>query len=138
MHTKTDEVSGGRRRRIHSDEFKAQLVAACQMPGMSTAAVAMAQGVNPNLVRRWIQEAEGRTGSVPARTVTKPRSAAFVPVQLAASVPASLPNKLPVSSASASPADIRVELRRGPLAISVSWPSDAAAQCSSWLSELLR
>jgi transposase-like protein len=49
VQTIPNEISGGRRRRIHSDEFKAQIVAACSLPGVSTAAVAMAHGINPNL-----------------------------------------------------------------------------------------
>lgn len=44
------------RRRIHSAEFKAHIVAACCKPGVSSAAVAMANGINANLVRRWVKE----------------------------------------------------------------------------------
>lgn len=47
----------GRRRRKHSDEFKAQVAAACSQPGVSIAAVSMAHGVNANLARRWIIDA---------------------------------------------------------------------------------
>ncbi|MBV8618872.1 MAG: transposase [Curvibacter sp.] len=43
---------GRRRRRIHSAEFKAHIVAACCKPGVSSASVAMANGINANLVRR--------------------------------------------------------------------------------------
>ena len=50
-------VGGGRRRR-HSDEFKANAVAACLQPGISMAAVAMANGINANLLRRWVREGE--------------------------------------------------------------------------------
>ena len=35
-------------------------------------------------------------------------------------------------------ADIRIELRRGPIAISVSWPCAAASACAAWMRELLR
>lgn len=143
MHT--NEVKGGRRRRTHSDEFKAQIVAACSVPGVSTAAVAMAQGINPNLARRWVRTAERRAGGVPGKAVAKAKPktkpSAFVPVQLAGPVPASFPDKFPTHptpSSVAAPADIRVELRRGPLAISVSWPSAAAPQCAAWLTEMLR
>jgi len=146
MHTISDEVSGGRRRRTHSDEFKAQIVAACSVPGVSTAAVAMAHGINANLARRWVQMAEGRGAGVPAKAAakSKPKTkpSAFVPMQLAGPAPTNFPDKIPAHSstalASAAPADIRVELRRGALAISVSWPSAAASQCAAWLSELLR
>lgn len=65
MHTISNEVGGGRRRRReHSAEFKAQVVAACSVPGVSNAAVAMAHGVNPNLARRWVRKAELRVGGV--------------------------------------------------------------------------
>jgi transposase len=40
-------------RRRHSAEFKSQVVEACSVPGASTAGVALAFGVNANLVRQW-------------------------------------------------------------------------------------
>jgi transposase len=43
-----------RRRRAHSVEFKAQVLAQCAQPGASIAAVALANGVNANLVRKWL------------------------------------------------------------------------------------
>ncbi|WP_200934239.1 transposase [Variovorax sp. Root318D1] len=59
MSTIPDQQGGTRRRRrIHSDEFKANAVASCMQPGMSMAAVAMVQGVNANLLRRWVRDAE--------------------------------------------------------------------------------
>lgn len=125
MHTISNEVGGGRRRRReHSAEFKAQVVAACSVPGVSSAAVAMAHGLNPNLARRWVREVERCGGGVLVKPTNGSVPAAFVPVQLPA--------------AQAAPADIRVELRRGPIAISVSWPCAAAAQCAAWMRELLR
>jgi hypothetical protein len=45
-------ISGGlRRRRAHSDLFKADAVGACQQEGVSIAAVALARGVNASLLR---------------------------------------------------------------------------------------
>lgn len=43
---------------MHSDEFKADAVAACAQPGMLMAAVAMAHGIDANRLRRWVHEAE--------------------------------------------------------------------------------
>ena len=61
MNTTLSQQAGTRqRRRRHSDEFKADLVAACTQPGISIAAVAMANGVNANLLRRWVTEVEMR------------------------------------------------------------------------------
>ncbi len=122
-------VDGRRRRRLHSDEFKANAVASCTQPGMSMAAVAMANGVNANLLRRWVREAELRSGGdrpdATVATIAPPRAAtpAFVPMQLPAR--------------SVAP-DIRIELRRGATSVTVTWPADAAAECAAWMRELLK
>lgn len=60
MNTFEEEVPPGRRRRRHySVEFKAQVVAACQRPGVSLAAIALHHKLNVNLLRRWVEQAEG-------------------------------------------------------------------------------
>ena len=114
---------------MHSDEFKADAVASCMQPGMSMAAVAMADGLNANLLRRWAQEAEMRHGAQQSRTLAalRPASKALA----AAFVPMRLPDPSPTP-------DIRIELRRGATAISVSWSSEAASECAVWMRELLR
>ena len=125
MHTIPNEVGAGRRRRrAHSAEFKAQVVAACRSPGVSIAAVAMANGVNANLARRWGVDAERRGAGVLASVASSAVPTTFVPLQLP-----------PVEVA---PADIRIELRRGPIAVNVSWPCAAASECAAWMRELLR
>ena len=81
-------VGTRRRRRTHSDEFKANLVASCMQAGMSMAAVAMAHGINANLLRRWVREAEMGRGAVAlqpqaaSQAPAKTTAAAFVPMQL--------------------------------------------------------
>jgi transposase len=122
-------VDGRRRRRTHHPEFKADAVAACMQLGVSIAAVAQSRGVSANLLRRWVQAAESRTdqgvrAKPPRASLAHAAPAAFVPVQLPADV--------------AAGRDIRIELRRGAMAVSVSWPTDAAAQCAVWMRELLR
>ncbi len=37
-----------------------------------------------------------------------------------------------------SPADIQIQLHRGPTAVTITWPVAAAAECATWLRELLR
>ena len=128
MHTISNEVGAGRRRRReHSAEFKAQVVAACSAPGVSIAAVAMANGVNANLARRWVVNAERRNGAQLATTASV-APMAFVPLGLPHATPTPTP----------APADIRIELRRGATAIQVSWPCAAASECAAWMRELLR
>lgn len=129
MHTifkNSKEAGVGRRqRRAHSGEFKMLVVAACSAPGVSVAAVAMAHGVNANLARRWVVEAERRGDIVVApRAASGAVASTFVPLQL---------------PAVAAPAlDIRLELRRGATTINVSWPCAAASQCALWIREVLR
>jgi transposase len=128
-----EEAAGRRRRRRHSDEFKADAVAASRQPGVSIAAVAMSRGVNANLLRRWVAEAErdGRDIAVEPRVVEVPRPTPAAPAP--SFMPVALPPPSPVAAA-----DIRVELRRGGTAITVTWPSSAAAECASWMRELLK
>ena len=74
----------GRTRRRHSREFKAELVAQCRGLGVSVARVAMAHGVNANLLRRWVVESTGQalkpvggsTAEVVGRTAIASRAAA--------------------------------------------------------------
>jgi transposase len=40
-------------RRVHGVEFKTAVLADCRQPGASVAAVALAHGLNVNLVRKW-------------------------------------------------------------------------------------
>lgn len=73
VNTIPDLQAGPRRRRpTHSDEFKADAVASCLQPGMSMAAVAMSHGVNANLLRRWVREAEMKPSAGP-RPGLRPR-----------------------------------------------------------------
>lgn len=133
MSTISDQQAGTRRRRrIHSDQFKASAVASCMQSGMSMAAVAMAQGVNANLLRRWVRDAEMTSGT----TVVRATAAEAAEAQEAKTlfVPVSLP--APVQPAHAP--DVRIELRRGPMAVTVTWPASAASECAVWMRELLR
>ena len=52
------ESPGRRTHRRHSAEFKTQVVRGCRQPGVSIAAVALANGLNANMFRRWMREVE--------------------------------------------------------------------------------
>ncbi|MDG0857663.1 IS66-like element accessory protein TnpA [Roseateles puraquae] len=120
-----DQVAPGRRRRIHSAEFKAQAVQASQQPGVSMAAVAMAHGINANLLRRWVHE---RAQPPADATAVSANTAGFI----------ALP--MPAQSAPAAPSGepIRIEVRRGSTVVAVTWPVSAADACAAWMRELLR
>ena len=115
-------AAGRRRRRLHSGEFKADAVAAASQPGVSMAAVALARGINANLLRRWVRETELPAGKT--LTQAAPAAPAFVPVRLPE--PAT-----PVG-------EIRIDLRRGATTVTVAWPVAAAAECAQWVREVLR
>jgi transposase len=85
-----------------------------------------ANGLNANLLRRWVAERERWSTAAPAQVacgVAMPAipTAGFVPV------------KVPVSAER-----IRIELRRGATVVTVNWPMAAAAECAAWVRELLR
>lgn len=84
----------------------------------------MANGVNANLARRWVVDAERRGGGALATSASGPVASAFVPLQL--------------PTVQTPPLDIRVELRRGMTTINVSWPCAAASECAVWIRALLR
>ncbi len=123
MHTNEAIVmAAGRRRRKHSDEFKARAVLACEQPGVSMAAVALAHGVNANLLRRWVLRHRG-AGSV-AMSSTSGTAPGFVALALPAPTPLV--------------GDIRIEVKRGASCVNITWPAAAAQGCAAWLRELLR
>jgi transposase-like protein len=63
-------------RRVHSAEFKAQVLAECQQSGASVAAVALAHGLNVNLLRKWlVDRGIKRTGLAATCTAAAPEPA---------------------------------------------------------------
>lgn len=134
-HVNTSEDSSlapGRRRRAHSDEFKADCVAAAVQPGVSTAAVALSRGINANLLRRWIRESQACVPPPPAA----PPAASRVTCCEHTSTPAFVPLSVPAVPSLSG--DIRIELHRNATTITLSWPIAAAGDCASWLRDLLR
>jgi transposase len=74
-------------RRTHSSEFKAQVLAACQQPGASIAAVSLTHGLNSNVVHKWLAGiGMKRFGQgLPAKSEPAPVAPLqFLPVGLAA------------------------------------------------------
>ena len=120
-----------RRRRTHSAEFKAQVVAACRRPGVSIAGIALGNGLNANLLRRWVVTEERAQSAKPSATVSAAPAASsverrtFIPIEV---------EQGSVITAQA----ITIELRRGATTVKVDWPLVAAADCAAWLRELLR
>jgi transposase len=127
---KESEISGYSPRRSHrtyTPEFKAQLVAACQQPGASIAALAGQHGMNANVLHRWRKEhqRDGCHHLVKQHLPNSPALAAFVPVPLSAAPPV-------VEQA------ISIELRKGALSMVVTWPACAVADLASWSAAVLK
>jgi len=119
-----------RTRRRHAPQFRAQVVAACLQPGVSISAVALANGLNANLVRRWVKEHREGVGSdviVPGKG-GRGRDAAPAPFVAVAVETA------PVVSTG----DIRLEVRRGETVVHITWPGAQAGACAQWLGAWLR
>ena len=123
----------GRRRRRHSDEFKSEVIDACRRPGVSIAAVALANGLNANLVRRWMVEAGCAASTKPAACIES--SEQEMAVVTAPQVPSFVPVKL---EPDARGPDIHIEINRHGTLVTVSWPASAAGECGAWLREVLR
>lgn len=116
-----EPASAAVRRRRHGASLKAQILAECARPGASIGAIAMAHGVNANLVHKWRARAAKRQNT----TVTEPHvSLDSVPSQAAAMT--------------AEVTELRIELRRAPVTATVSWPMASVIECAVWLREVMR
>lgn len=113
-----------RTRRTHAEAFKQSLIEACGEPGASVAGVALANGINANLLRRWMRE----------RGI-EPSELSCLPLRLAPSEP--MGGFVPVQLTQSAHAPIRLELRKGAATVTVEWPASSAAACSAWLREWL-
>jgi Transposase. len=133
---------------VHGAQIKSKVLAECRQPGASVAAVALAHGLNANLVRNWlhgrgVQRAGLKVDDAPGASrpdVAQASMLQFVPISMP--VPGS---PIEVATAPQAPAVlalpvgadvIEVELRRGANQVTVRWPATQAAQCTQWLREL--
>lgn len=135
MHTASDIQlpAAGRKRGRYSQAFKARVVAACHQPGVSTAAIALANGLNANLLRRWISEHRQAQSGMEA---TPDSCAGFVP--LASPVSASAPAALrPAALGTPDPDRMQLHLSRGDLQATLSLPAHQHAQCAALLKLIL-
>ncbi|POZ63882.1 hypothetical protein C2I19_01145 [Chromobacterium alticapitis] len=148
----------GRPRRRYSATFKAEVVAACLQLGVSTTAIALANRINPNLVRRWIRLhhwAAVAPVESDSPNIDSKLASALVPVcvsdsdQLAVVLAApderiaakrrtlhAAPTPPPPHPTPPPMDPIRLELRRGDLQLNVAWPASQAEACARWLRDL--
>ena len=110
-------------------EFKRRLAVESCEPEISVAKLALRHGLNANMLRKWVNDAERAHGRDPAGSVELSRCAPVEPTT------GFVPLQLPAPSATP---EIRIEVKRAGTSISMNWPSSAAAECAMWLRELLR
>ena len=115
-------------RRKHSTQFRAEVLEACRQAGASVAAIALRNGLNANVVYRWLREDGRRLDAGVSRhsAVSTRPGAEFIAVQM------------PQPAVVAASTDIRIEVRRGASTVTVSWPLQGASECAAWLRESLR
>lgn len=82
---KIDGLIVGRKRdgrNIYSSAGKRALIHACLQPGISVAGSALVNGVNANLLRKWIQRYQGRQNSKKPAAKSNHRLIPLLPIQL--------------------------------------------------------
>jgi transposase len=122
MYTISQETPLGRARRNYSISFKADLVEQCRQVGVSCSAVAISHGMNPNVLRRWIKEADHLNGTAaPALQRAKDDTkAAFVELPMAAPLP---------RAPDAAQVNVRIDIRRNG---TIARPNAVNAKIDSW------
>ena len=113
-----------RTHRRHSAEFKAQVIAACQQPGVSIAAVAQANGLNANFLRQWLKAYRAEQPSGRGTGVTERPARHDVPTLVPVTVQAG--------------GDIQIEIQRQQTVFHIAWPASQAAICAQWLRDVLK
>ena len=67
-------------RRTFTREYKQELVRKCRAPGASASAIALAHGLNANVVRKWMRQPAQAPRAVPA-PILLPVTVAIAPVK---------------------------------------------------------
>ena len=138
--TKTAPISSSiRTRRQYFPEFKSQVIAQCQHPGVSVASIAREHGINDNLVHKWLRQQPSfvskRQKSLSVAQVQTPPE--FIPVAVMSSESVdAYPDAYNPTSQTISEAHFSINLTLGKLSITVDWPINELAHSTLWLKKL--
>nr|WP_326531510.1 transposase [Rhodoferax sp.] len=131
--TPTPPATGNPRKRSwrkHSDEFKARVVALALEPHASMASVALAHGINANMLRCWVRASSPAS---PRSTVghedRNAQALSFVQLPIQADKP------LAIAAAPATSPVIEVQIQRGETRVVVSLPM--IGDSATWVREVL-
>ena len=122
-----EQASGKpRTKRHHCSEFRQRVIEAALEPGASVAGVALANGLNANLLRKWIKASGtiARQGKI--RMVQEPGAVTALPVRIEA------------PAIGEEQQNIRLDIRRGGTAIQMAWPTAEIGKLGALLQDLLR
>lgn len=102
---------GGKRR--YDPQAKRKLIDACLEPGISLAGLALAHGVNANLLRKWVVKHRRRLRG--EADVTAPAASVFVPVKVGAQEPTSIgaPMRAPATAPAHPSSRLQARLPNG-------------------------
>ena len=108
----------------YSESSKQALIALCQQPGASVSAIAVANGINPNVVRRWLSLAQV------GRALQNDRPPALLPVMLAGEAVGEAEAESPMSetpstTAMRTPATVEFRIDCATATVRFSAPLDA-------------
>ena len=121
-----------RTKRTYSADTKAELIAACLVPGASIAAIANAHDMNANVLHRWlkVQRQSALSSNACAEVATLQAPAPQLPSFI--SLPLAMKPPEPVQRV------IQVEVRKGALMMTVTWPISAASDFAHWSTAILK
>ncbi|WP_194715888.1 IS66-like element accessory protein TnpA [Noviherbaspirillum soli] len=102
---------GGKRR--YDPQAKRALIEACLEPGTSLAGLALAHGVNANLLRKWVVKHQRQVAC--EADVIAPAASVFVPVIIGAQEPISMSGSMatPVTAPPHQPSRLQARLPNG-------------------------
>ena len=112
---------------------KLGFVAEARQPHVSSASVALSHGLNANLLRRWIQDADpnyvGKRRQESLR-INDTASSGMLPAFLPVNFPGEQPTPKSVGQC------IEIEVQKGSTTVKVKWPLQASHSCLAWLREI--
>ena len=130
--------------RRHSAEFKARVIALARQPNTSVAGVALANGINANMLRNWVRASCAANPDQAGRCAPdKSKALSFVQLPISTDKPLSSPASAaktlapPLSSSPpvSPPSTIEVQIHRGETKVVVSLPLMSAS--AAWIREVL-
>lgn len=143
----TETLKSGRRRRIYSAQFKAEMVAECLHGDVSLASLAVDHGMNPNVLHRWVAEhrrygkhALGDDGALTGQAVDR-APANWIPLKGAPVADnreaGTVSLVAPACACAQTNETVELKVAARGLTLTVRWPVREHAALAHWTRELL-